>query len=120
MEETDRSGLLCSGFAWLPNGCRTTELHSQRCAFILRSNDCLINDISIKGAWMTDPVFSHSDQYETYAQHCLSVATHTPDRASRLILREMAAEWLNLAAALVHDGRQPGNGRAVDGAQPGD
>ena len=69
---------------------------------------------------MTDLIFNHSDQYETYARHCLLVAARTPDRDSRLILREMAAEWLNLAASVLHDGRQPGNGRAADGTRPGD
>ena len=69
---------------------------------------------------MADPDFNRGDQYETYAQHCLLVAARAPDRASRLMLREMAAEWLNLAAAVQHDGRHPGNRLAADGARPSD
>jgi hypothetical protein len=85
----------------------------------LHSNDWLINDIWIEGAGMTAPVFNRGDQYDTYARHCLTVAARTPDRDSRLILREMAAEWLNLAAS-VPEGRQPDHGRPADGARPND
>lgn len=68
---------------------------------------------------MTDSVFNHGDQYDSYARHCLSVAARTPDRDSRLILREMAAEWLKLAASVL-DGRHPGHGRPADGALAND
>ena len=38
--------------------------------------------------------------FEAYAEHCLKTLRHVPDRKNRLLLREMAAEWLNLAAAV--------------------
>jgi hypothetical protein len=37
------------------------------------------------------------EQYVEYTEHCLKLAKLTPDPESRLILREMAAEWLRLA-----------------------
>jgi hypothetical protein len=36
-------------------------------------------------------------EYIDYAQHCLKMAAQLPNRESRVILREMAAEWTNLA-----------------------
>lgn len=35
--------------------------------------------------------------YEAYARFCLDLAAKEPDRRHRLVLREMAAAWLNLA-----------------------
>lgn len=46
-------------------------------------------------------------EYIAYAEQCLRAVKSIPDRRSRLLFREMAAEWLNLAAAPV------GNARAV-------
>jgi hypothetical protein len=37
--------------------------------------------------------------YIRYAEHCVKAARLVPDRKSRLILREMAAEWTKLANA---------------------
>jgi hypothetical protein len=34
--------------------------------------------------------------YDEYARHCLRLAARTADRDSRVALREMAAEWLQL------------------------
>ena len=49
--------------------------------------------------------FRHdTEHYESYAQHCLTLAAQTVDRESRLILREMAAEWLKLALSGDRDG----------------
>jgi hypothetical protein len=42
-----------------------------------------------------------SDQYVDYANHCLALATATLDEKSRVILRSMAAEWLDLAEAVL-------------------
>jgi hypothetical protein len=36
-------------------------------------------------------------EYANYAKHCLETARKIPDRESRLIHREMAAEWFKLA-----------------------
>jgi hypothetical protein len=38
--------------------------------------------------------------YVAYAQHCLKTVKSIPDRRSRILFREMAAEWLNLAATV--------------------
>jgi hypothetical protein len=35
--------------------------------------------------------------YALYAEHCLNQVASAPDRKTRSLLREMAAEWLNLA-----------------------
>ena len=35
--------------------------------------------------------------YARYAEHCLKQVASSPDQNSRSLLREMAAEWLNLA-----------------------
>jgi hypothetical protein len=63
---------------------------------------------------MTVSLANDIDDYESYARHCLTLASQTPDRASRLLLREMAAEWLKLA---IPDrdaaGRTPLNGAAL-------
>jgi hypothetical protein len=37
--------------------------------------------------------------YIRYAEHCVKAARLVPDRKSRIILREMAAEWTKLADA---------------------
>jgi hypothetical protein len=44
------------------------------------------------------------DEYVSYAEHCLSIARTVANREARIILREMAAEWTNLAQSL--DSRQ--------------
>jgi hypothetical protein len=36
-------------------------------------------------------------EYVGYAKHCLQAAARLPDRETRIILREMAAEWTALA-----------------------
>ena len=43
---------------------------------------------------------SQADQamlYASYAEHCVKVAKALPNRESRIVHREMAAEWLKLA-----------------------
>ena len=41
-----------------------------------------------------------ADEYVRYAKHCLKIAEKLPEQASRILLREMAAEWLKLALAM--------------------
>jgi hypothetical protein len=41
-----------------------------------------------------------SKEYVRYAEHCLAMAKLAPDQQSRLVQREMAAEWLKLADEL--------------------
>lgn len=67
---------------------------------------------------MANPDDTTDNDYNAYAQFCLKLATQTPDRPSRLMLREMAAQWLSLSDSAPtnrrydgHDGRDsPGNG----------
>ena len=40
-------------------------------------------------------------EYARFAAHCLEMVTITRDRESRSIQREMAAEWLQLADAVL-------------------
>jgi hypothetical protein len=40
--------------------------------------------------------------YARHAAHCLDVVTTTKDQEARSINREMAAEWLKLADAILH------------------
>jgi hypothetical protein len=37
------------------------------------------------------------ERYVGYATHCLELAEAATDQKSRMMLREMAAEWLKLA-----------------------
>jgi hypothetical protein len=39
-------------------------------------------------------------EYARYAAHCLTMVTAAKDQDSRVIQREMAAEWLRLADAV--------------------
>jgi hypothetical protein len=41
-------------------------------------------------------------EYVHYAEYCLNMMTSTKDQDARAINREMAAEWLNLADAVLH------------------
>ena len=43
----------------------------------------------------------HKD-YGRYAEHCLKMVPHAPDQEYRNVQREMAAEWLKLADAVLH------------------
>jgi hypothetical protein len=49
-------------------------------------------------------------EYAGYAKHCLKIVDKIPDQASRMIHREMAAEWFKLAD-------QAASGDATAGAQ---
>jgi|HubBroStandDraft_1064217.scaffolds.fasta_scaffold3193766_1 hypothetical protein len=42
-----------------------------------------------------------SAEFVSYAIHCLRIAERLPDRESRVMQREMAAEWLKLAGHAV-------------------
>jgi hypothetical protein len=41
-------------------------------------------------------------QYVRYAEHCLKMVPRAADQAYRAVQREMAAEWLKLADAILH------------------
>jgi hypothetical protein len=42
-------------------------------------------------------------EYSDYARHCLKIVMKIPDQASRVIHREMAAEWFKLADQVAAD-----------------
>ena len=46
---------------------------------------------------MTIPKNGKHKEYALYAEHCLAMAEIATDQKSRIIQREMAAEWLILA-----------------------
>lgn len=47
------------------------------------------------------------ERYVAYANHCLVLASATTNEETRVLLRQMAAEWLELAeAALAASSRQ--------------
>ncbi len=50
---------------------------------------------------MTVSQADKAEEYISYAHHCLRTSNRLADRRSRLILREMAAEWIKLATDAV-------------------
>jgi hypothetical protein len=50
---------------------------------------------------MTGPTGTRNkhDEYTRYAEHCLKMAKQNLEHDSRIVLREMAAEWLKLAVS---------------------
>jgi hypothetical protein len=46
-------------------------------------------------------------QYARYAAHCLTIAALMKDNDARAINRDMAAEWLRLADAVLHPLKRP-------------
>jgi hypothetical protein len=51
---------------------------------------------------MKTPKNDKHKEYARYALHCLNLVASTKDQDSRCINREMAAEWLRLADAVLH------------------
>jgi hypothetical protein len=51
---------------------------------------------------MAKPKNDKHKDYARYAAHCLDMVTTTKDQEARAINREMAAEWLKLADAMLH------------------
>jgi hypothetical protein len=45
-------------------------------------------------------IMATADEYERYAEHCLKIVGIAESREDRIIQREMATEWLRLAAEL--------------------
>ena len=62
-----------------------------RCGAFLESRNSTI---------MANEKFDRHEEYTRYAEHCLAIARIAPDQQSRMIQREMAAEWLRLAGTL--------------------
>lgn len=51
---------------------------------------------------MAIPNNNKHKEYTRYAAHCLSLVTSVKNRDDRAINREMAAEWIKLADAVLH------------------
>jgi hypothetical protein len=51
---------------------------------------------------MANPKNEKRKQYAHYAAHCMYLVTAATDPDARAIQREMAAEWLKLADAILH------------------
>jgi hypothetical protein len=50
---------------------------------------------------MATPKKDKHKEYARYASHCLDMVTVATDQEARAIQREMAAEWLKLADAIL-------------------
>jgi hypothetical protein len=48
-------------------------------------------------------------EYANYGMHCLKAVKALPDQDSRMIHREMAAEWFKLADQAAREGAAPGS-----------
>jgi hypothetical protein len=55
---------------------------------------------------MAVPAEGRHKQYARYASHCLQMAPAITDQEYRTVQREMAAEWLKLADAILHPSRR--------------
>jgi hypothetical protein len=55
-----------------------------------------------KGGTMAILKSDKHKEYAHYAEHCLRMVPVAPDREYRATQREMAAEWLRLAEAVLH------------------
>ncbi len=51
---------------------------------------------------MAIPKNDKHKEYTRYAAHCLALVTSIKNRNDRVINREMAAEWIKLADAVLH------------------
>jgi hypothetical protein len=51
---------------------------------------------------MAIPKNDQHREYTRYAEHCLKLVPAIPDQEYRSVQREMAAEWLRLADAIIH------------------
>jgi hypothetical protein len=61
-------------------------------------------------------------EYANYGRHCLETVRVLPDQDSRMIHREMAAEWFNLADQAAREGaalRSPATPHAIAKAKQG-
>jgi hypothetical protein len=54
---------------------------------------------------MAIPESDKRKEYARYALYCLNMVAAAPDQESRVIQREMAAEWLKLAKSIRHPPR---------------
>jgi hypothetical protein len=51
---------------------------------------------------MASPKNDKHKEYARYAEHCLRMVPVASDQEYRAVQREMAAEWLRLADAVLH------------------
>jgi hypothetical protein len=67
---------------------------------------------------MAIPKNDKHEEYSLYAEQCLKMARIASDQKSRIIQREMAAEWLKLADAIPSNSRSGlSNGKSVQGLE---
>jgi hypothetical protein len=58
------------------------------------------------------------EEYIQYAEHCVKMAMVAPDQKSRIVQREMAAEWLKLADSVPSNSRSGlSNGKSEHGLE---
>jgi hypothetical protein len=62
---------------------------------------------------MAVPKNDKHNEYERFAALCLDIVVRTQDKESRVIQREMAAEWMKLADAVRRPSKTPANADAV-------
>jgi hypothetical protein len=55
---------------------------------------------------MAVPPKTKYKEYSQYAAHCLKIVPAITDQEYRAVQREMAAEWLKLANAVLHSSRR--------------
>jgi hypothetical protein len=58
---------------------------------------------------MANPKNKKHKEYTRFAAHCLEMVTLARDQESRSIQREMAAEWLKLADAILRPSKSRNN-----------
>jgi hypothetical protein len=74
--------------------------------------------VSVLGAIMAILKNDKYSEYSRYAEHCLEMVRIATDRKSRIIQREMAAEWLKLADAVPSNSRSGlSNGKSEHGLE---
>jgi hypothetical protein len=66
------------------------------------NNSPHIPGLLIRLGIMAIPKNERRKQYAHYAAHCMYLVTAATDPDARTISREMAAEWLKLADAILH------------------
>ena len=54
-----------------------------------------------KGCAMKTPKSGKHREYARYAEHCLEMVPRAPTQEYRALQREMAAEWIKLADAIL-------------------
>jgi hypothetical protein len=67
----------------------------------VKARTVVLHDREESGGIMANPKNDKHKEYTRFAAHCLEMVTVARDQESRSIQREMAAEWLKLADAIL-------------------